>query len=233
MKVRRSSDNATQDIGFVGGVLDTASLLTFVGANNGFVTTWYDQSGNGNHATQATTANQPQIVVSGAVVLRNTKPAVLWNSTNQTTLNLTTPLPVTLPQSFHAVAEDSRVAVYRYILGGTGGSTTFSLGFANNGTAAFFNVFGGPTLANPPSVAGLNNLIWAQGASAGSAIVNNSTTVTGNPGAITQSVNCLGQSVGGWIDSGIPEVMMWSSTLLGTPDISTLYTNQKAYFGTP
>ena len=30
MNVRRSSDNATQDIGFVNNVLDTASLLTFV-----------------------------------------------------------------------------------------------------------------------------------------------------------------------------------------------------------
>ena len=46
VRVRRSNDNAEQDIGFVGDELDTTALLTFVGANNGFVTTWYDQSGN-------------------------------------------------------------------------------------------------------------------------------------------------------------------------------------------
>jgi len=69
IRVRRSSDNAEQDINFVGGDLDTTSLLSFVGANNGFITTWYDQSGNGNDATQATLANQAQIVASGNLIL--------------------------------------------------------------------------------------------------------------------------------------------------------------------
>jgi hypothetical protein len=69
IRVRRSSDNAEQDFGFVGNDLDTASLLTFCGAGNGFVTTWYDQSTNANNATQATAANQAQIVSSGALIL--------------------------------------------------------------------------------------------------------------------------------------------------------------------
>ena len=61
IRVRRSSDNAEQDIGFVGD--ETASLLSFCGVGNGFVTTWYDQSGNGYDATQPIQANQPQIVL--------------------------------------------------------------------------------------------------------------------------------------------------------------------------
>jgi hypothetical protein len=68
IRVRRSSDNTEQDIGFVGNNLDTASLLTFCGAGNGFVTTWYDQSTNANNATQATAASQAQIVSVGAVI---------------------------------------------------------------------------------------------------------------------------------------------------------------------
>jgi hypothetical protein len=68
IRVRRSSDNAEQDINFVGGDLDTSSLLTFCGAGNGFITTWYDQSTNGNNAAQATAASQAQIVASGAVI---------------------------------------------------------------------------------------------------------------------------------------------------------------------
>jgi len=47
IQVRRASDNATQDIGFVNNELYTASLNTFCSGTNGFVTTWYDQSGNG------------------------------------------------------------------------------------------------------------------------------------------------------------------------------------------
>jgi len=69
IRVRRSSDNAEQDIGFVSGDLDTSSLLSFVGAGSGYITTWYDQSGNTNDATQATLARQAQIVSSGSLIL--------------------------------------------------------------------------------------------------------------------------------------------------------------------
>ena len=56
--------------------MDTASLLTFVGANNGFVRTWYDQSGFGRHAQQTTNADQPQIVSSGSLITQGSKPAI-------------------------------------------------------------------------------------------------------------------------------------------------------------
>lgn len=65
IRVRRSSDNAEQDIGFSGDSLDTASLSSFVGANSAFVTTIYDQTGNGENAVQTTAANQPRIVNAG------------------------------------------------------------------------------------------------------------------------------------------------------------------------
>lgn len=68
LRVRRSSDSTEQDIGFSGGKLDTAALLSFVGAGDGFVTTWYDQSGNGRDATQATAAKQMYVVQAGATV---------------------------------------------------------------------------------------------------------------------------------------------------------------------
>jgi hypothetical protein len=77
IRVRRASDNAEQNIGFDGsGNLDTTSLTTFCSGTNGFVTTWYDQSGNGINATQTTAANQPQIVSSGSVILENGKPTI-------------------------------------------------------------------------------------------------------------------------------------------------------------
>jgi len=87
IRVRRSSDNTEQDIGYDGSnVLDEAALTTFVGANNGFVTKWYDQSGNSNHAIQSTAANQPQIVTSGTVNtqagLSAGKPCLTFDDTN-------------------------------------------------------------------------------------------------------------------------------------------------------
>ena len=71
-RIKRSSSNIVKvssislDIGFTpSGKLDTAALLAHCGGGNGFVTTWYDQSGNSNNATQITALNQPQIVNGG------------------------------------------------------------------------------------------------------------------------------------------------------------------------
>lgn len=76
IRVRRSSDNAEQDIGFSSDALDESALTTFVGAGNGFITKFYDQSGNGKDAVQATSGNQGRIVASGTVEKDNGKPAM-------------------------------------------------------------------------------------------------------------------------------------------------------------
>ena len=63
INVRRSTDNTAQNIGFnLAGNLNTTALTTFESGGNGYVTLWYDQSGNGDNAAQTTAANQPQIV---------------------------------------------------------------------------------------------------------------------------------------------------------------------------
>jgi hypothetical protein len=83
IRVRRSSDNTEQDIGFnSNGNLNTSALLAFSGVGSGFVTTWYDQSGNANNATQTTAANQPQIVSNGGVVLDNGKATIAFDGGN-------------------------------------------------------------------------------------------------------------------------------------------------------
>ena len=68
VNVRRSSDNSTQDFyADTRGNLTTLSagagqtLASWLGGATGYVTTWYDQSGLGNHASQATSGNQPVI----------------------------------------------------------------------------------------------------------------------------------------------------------------------------
>jgi hypothetical protein len=67
VRVRRSSDNTEAD--FTALQITNGSLASWVGAgNNGFVGTWYDQSGNARHATQSILANQPQLVSSGVVI---------------------------------------------------------------------------------------------------------------------------------------------------------------------
>lgn len=102
LRVRRSSDNAEVDV-----FVDTnyqlslssnitsrtsgTTLGTWAGANSAFVTTWYDQSGNNNNATQTTAVNQPSIVVSGVLQTNLGKAALLLSATTgfQATVNWT------------------------------------------------------------------------------------------------------------------------------------------------
>lgn len=101
MKVRRSNDNTTQDIGFdANGNLNTSALLTFVGTNSAYVVTWYDQSGNGRNLSQATNANQPRIVNAGILDQENNKPFIRFFGITQpstvfTSLNLAADISTT------------------------------------------------------------------------------------------------------------------------------------------
>jgi hypothetical protein len=66
IRVRRSSDNAEFDIGFASdGTLDIASLSSYVGSGDGYVTKWYDQSGFTNNFAQTISSLQPSVMTSG------------------------------------------------------------------------------------------------------------------------------------------------------------------------
>ena len=83
IRVRRSSDNAEQNIGYTGAnILDEAALTSFVGSSDGFVTTWYDQSGNNLNIIQTTANKQPRIVNAGTVIKTNGKAAMQFDGSN-------------------------------------------------------------------------------------------------------------------------------------------------------
>lgn len=89
LRVRKSSDNTESDIGFdSNGDLDTTALIAFVGGfADGFVTKWYDQSGNNKDGIQTTANDQPRIVSSGLIDIVNLKPAVNFISSDLFTLS--------------------------------------------------------------------------------------------------------------------------------------------------
>ncbi len=96
IQVRRSNDNATEDIGFTAlGLLDTTAIINFVtngGVNpeaSGYVSIWYDQSGNSRNVTNATLSQQPIIVTAGILEKYNGMPTVKFVRGSNT--NLTNP----------------------------------------------------------------------------------------------------------------------------------------------
>ncbi len=77
IQVRRSTDNTIQDIGFdSNGDLDTTTLLAFVSGDNGYVSIWYDQSGNGRDLIKTDYNFQPQIVFTGTFKYIGTRVAI-------------------------------------------------------------------------------------------------------------------------------------------------------------
>jgi len=81
VEVRRDGGSpATAD--FTAVEVDDGTLTTWTGANNGFVRTWYDQSGEGFDATQTATIDQPKIVSSGTLVTSNGEPAIDFDGLN-------------------------------------------------------------------------------------------------------------------------------------------------------
>jgi len=82
IRVRRLSDNNELDIGFSGDALDESALTTFCSGTDGFVTTFYDQSGNSLDAVMATASSQPRICLNGVIDSVNGKPAILGDGVN-------------------------------------------------------------------------------------------------------------------------------------------------------
>jgi len=77
IRVRRSSDNAEQDIGFnSNNTIDLVTLNSFVGSDSAYIVIWYDQSLNGNNFIQSVQLNQFRIVVSGVTETSNGFPTI-------------------------------------------------------------------------------------------------------------------------------------------------------------
>ena len=83
MKIRRSSDNTEQVIGFTSnGDLNTGSIEIFCAGGDCYIDTWYDQSENKNNATQTDANKQPLIFSNNAVITENGKPCINFNGSS-------------------------------------------------------------------------------------------------------------------------------------------------------
>ena len=79
VRVRRSSDNVEAD--FTAAEYLNGTLTTWTGANDGFVVTYYSQTGN-NNATQSTASQQPKIVSGGSLITSNGYNVIQYDGTN-------------------------------------------------------------------------------------------------------------------------------------------------------
>ena len=122
VRVRESGGNTEADIGFLAdGTLDTTALLAHCGANDGFVTVWYDQSGNGNNAVNTTLTEQPLIVSGGVIVEENGKAAIQFDG-SVVNKKLTFTYAASTPISSFIVMREIGTNSFPYVLGASNGS---------------------------------------------------------------------------------------------------------------
>jgi len=148
IRVRRSSDNAETDIGFISNALDTSSLNTFVGANSGFVTTWYDQSGNSYNVTQSTAGNQPRVVNAGTIETSNNLPTIRFIRASSTFLkNITLSTSTSTIRYISSVQKINTFNDYGVIWANDArGSLTPTLQLGSRATPALYIYDGGSTV---------------------------------------------------------------------------------------
>jgi len=239
IRVRRSSDNAEQNIGFTAlGNLDTTALTSFCSGTNGFVTTWYDQSGNGRDATQTTATNQAQIVISGSVINVNSKPSLQFDGSNDRFLWAYQ--WANQPFDFFNVAVNSTTAFKNIIAEGQGTSGYPALGVDNvnrfylgrTGQAAF------PFFTSDATVNAqiLSNFYSTLGISLASISCNfrknNGTAenVIGSPFNNSNNQSTLGSAGNGDYWNGkIQEVILYSADK--TTSRTGIATNINTYYG--
>ena len=225
IRVRRSSDNTEQNIGFSGVNLDTTSLTSFCSGTNGFVTTWYDQSGNGRNATQSTAGSQPQIVSSGAVITENSKPILRFNSQF---FQFSTLTPATNWSIFGVGLKNVSGQILTFI----GGSTAFNsalVGFSDN-NIYILGASNYITTSDAPVTSYRINSGFVVSGVASSLYRNNTLLSTSSSGgAVNQDFLYIGK-YGSQIDnSSMSEVILYQSNQLSNN--SDINTNINTYYG--
>ena len=153
----------------IGETYSIAGIPAYANTVNGFVETWYDQSGNGKDATQLTAANQPKIVDAGNLVANG-----LGFFTNDLleTASLGASQPIT---AFSVFTQDSASSTIYGSSGShaliTSSSNTISL---NAGTALVSSA--SITVGTPALVSSLAN------STSSFIFINGGNTTTGNAG---------------------------------------------------
>jgi hypothetical protein len=201
------------------GDFDAEAVLNHCGSGSGFVTTWYDQSGNGRNAAQTTAGSQPQIVSNGAIVTENGRPVVSFDGndlllTPSFILGNTVVTVARRSSRFQPVVEGANVSsTDRGLWGLRSGSSDFT-------THLNYGINGSPLNATNADGFPINAL----------QIV--SQTVARGSVATTASIWAIGHGGGGYVPlNGFISELISFPPVLSTANLQTLVPNQGAYYG--
>jgi len=242
MRVRRDNDDAEQDFGFdANGDLDTAAIATFVGSgNNGYVSKWYDQSGNGKDAEQTTNATQPQIYNGSAVITEGSKPALDHDGSRWMTLGISDlsntnlfaeasdPFAVMCVAKYDDTSAPGGGTIFSKAMS-VGSGRTLQIAHVSNGISTRFR--GSETLITTPAdLHILQEAHWS--GSAALAVLNGTETsaTVGTYSENSENINIGSRTDGGFIIKGkIQEIIVWGNAQDST-NRTAIRTSMNDYF---
>jgi hypothetical protein len=210
--------NATDSIFVWGGMRHLNNSLTnppktyqktLANANtgDGYITTWYDQSGNKNNAIQTTTTAQPKIVDGATgIVYRNSKPAIRFDGSDDQLSN--TPFNNTPNSTSFFIA--SRGANNQSFM-------ARSANYATLGTTDLFNTYY------------LNKSNTAAGTGADNKNTLNLYTAI-RTSTINSALNIGAGSAGNFLNGHISELIIYDGNKLA--DRTTIENNLRDYYAT-
>ena len=233
IRLRRDSDNAESDfVTLSDGGLDLASIATFKGAANLFVTKLYDQTGGGIHIVQSTAGSQPDFVTAAGP---NSLPAmqcvVTDNLVTSATQSQTAPWTVTgVFQSTDATNEQRFWSAGNMTAGINRGGVTDRFMIYDDTTDPVWRYDDGTTGTTLHAVAyvfdtatpaiyddGVALTVASNGAWSGQAIVG---LTVGSPDFNGQGM------IGYWMECG------WWPSAFSAGQASSMHDNQHGYWGT-
>jgi hypothetical protein len=204
VRVRRSNDNSEQD--FTVSEINSGALVSFVGSgNDGFVQTWYDQSGNGNDATQTSASLQPKIVNGGTLVTDTSigQPSLLYDATN---LSLTrTSFSATQPVTDFSVTNQTTSGSSFNFIYSINSFSHVSLRFSSGTPSAFAGAFLTNSVDTRNSATLIYNLFNGASSEVG---INGASAVTGNVGTNTTTGSL---DVGSSFEGTFTELIIYNS----------------------
>lgn len=227
------------------------SLASWLGGATGYVTTWYDQSGKGNHATQSTVSNQP-------IIQKATKGpgySCLFNGSKTYLIGMSYTVLNNTNYSFSIVERRNATGgFYVMIASGDTTQTTNSklhVGYRNDTTYTHAQ-YSNDIDYTVPGYAGASEPLhyWTGTESStsgrigyhqGSQIYNNSTTaykalLSSTSGNFYIGVNPVVGGLGNYYPGELYEILVFTTSLydLDTSGglITQIYQNQLSYTGT-
>ena len=220
IRLRRATDNAESDFGFVGNDLDKDAISTWLNGSDGYCVKLYDQSGNNNFMDSRAVSQQPKYLASSSSM--NNKPVLSFtpSQTLKTAYNINNPYTATIAARYSGNARGRLLqANNNWLVGwynGNKGSAHLD-GWIANG-------IGG--------AAGLTPYIYtATGTGSASALYENSTNITTNPtGGLNPPSGININFPNETSDCEVGEIMAFSS-VLSSADRELVEKNSGAYYG--